>query len=177
MECEFFFTELQALSDFTYKVTLPLLNCVQTSSRKDLLRILPALYRNLADGNMHTLDKYHVSYKHLPVAEPDSELLKEILYPMCAHAPYRVKLKCGREHGFADDSQLPRATQLEKLTEDELFGLPIHNLSTERDFSKFSHLSNYRFQAKGIRNDMTLYKSKTGLVQNITEQVKNVLQV
>ena len=176
MECEFFFTELQALSDFTYKVTLPLLNCVQTSSRKDLLQILPALYRNLADGNMHTLDKY-VSYKHLPVAEPDSELVKEILYLTCAHIAYPVKLKCGREYGFADDSQLPNATQLEKLTEDELFGLPINNLSTERDFSKFSHLSNYRFQAKGIRNDMTLYKSKAGLVQNITEQVKNVLQV
>ena len=177
MECEFFFTEQQALSDFTFKVALPLLNCVQTSSRKDLLQILPALYRNLADGNMHTLDKYHVSYKHLPVAEPELELVKEILYLMCAHAAYAMKLKCGREYGFTDDSQLPRATQLEKLTEDELFGLPTNNLSTERDFSKFSHLSNYRFLATGIRNDMTLYKSKTGLVQNINEQVRNVLQI
>ena len=93
------------------------------------------------------------------------------------------KLQCGREYGFVDDSQLPKATQLNKLTEDKLFGLSTKNLSTERDFSKFSHLSevrkfrNYRFQAKGIRNDMTLYKSKTGLVQSITKQIKNVLQV
>ena len=35
---------------------------------------------------------------------------------------------------------------------------------------------NYRFQAKSIRNDMTLYKSKTRLVQNIIKQVKSVLQ-
>ena len=50
---------------------------------KDLFQILPALYRDLADGNMHTLDKYHVSYKHLPAAESDIELVKEILYLMC----------------------------------------------------------------------------------------------
>ena len=50
---------------------------------KDLFQILPALYRDLTDGNMHTLDKYHVSYKHLPAAESDIELVKEILYLMC----------------------------------------------------------------------------------------------
>ena len=86
MECGFFFTELEALSYFTHKVTLPLLNCVKTSSQKDLLQILPALYCDLADGKMHTLDKHCVSYKHLPVAEPDSKLVKEILYLMCVDA-------------------------------------------------------------------------------------------
>ena len=58
------------------------LNNVETNSQKDLLQILLALYRDLNDGNMHALDKYPVSYKHLPVAEPDSESVKEILY-MC----------------------------------------------------------------------------------------------
>ena len=148
-----------------------------------MLQILPALHHDLADGNMHTLDKYHVSYMQLPVVEPDSDLVKEILHLMCVHAAYAVKSQCGREYGFIDYSQLPRATQLDKLTEDKLFGLPRNNLSTERNFSKFSHLSelakfrNYRFQGKSITNDMTLYKSKTGLVQNITKQVKNILQV
>ena len=56
LEREFFFTKLQALSYFTHKVTLPLLNCVEANSQKCLLQILPALYRNLADGNMHTLE-------------------------------------------------------------------------------------------------------------------------
>ena len=95
---------------------------------------------------------------------------------MCVYAPYAVKLQCGREYGAT-----ARATQLNKLTEDELCGLPTNNLSTERDFYKFSHLSevtkfrNSRFQAKDKRNDMTLYKSKTGLVQSITKQIKKCL--
>ena len=80
-----------------------------------MLQILPALYHDLIDGNMHTLDKYHVSYKNLPVAEPDNKLVKEILYLMCVHAAYAVKLQCGREYGFTNVSQLPRATQLDKL--------------------------------------------------------------
>ena len=77
-----------------------------------------------------------------------------------------MKLQYGREYGFADDSQLLRAIQLSKLTENELFGLPTYNLSTERDFCKFSRLSevgkfrNYSFQLSGIKNDMTLHKSK-----------------
>ena len=67
MECEFFFTELEALSYFTDKVTLPLLNCVKTSSHKK------TYFRYFQHC---ILDKYCVSYKHLPVAEPDSELVK-----------------------------------------------------------------------------------------------------
>ena len=111
------------------------------SSQKDLLQIVLALYHNLADGKVHALGKHRVSFNHQPVTEPDSELLKKILYLMCVDAAYAVKLQCGREYGFADDSQLPRATQLDKLTEEELFGLPTNNLSTEKNFSKFSRLS------------------------------------
>ena len=114
MECEFLFTELHTLPYFTHKVTLPLLNCVETSSQKDLLQILPALYHDLTKGNLHTVDKYCVSYKHLPVAEPDSESVKEVLYLMCVDAAYALKLQYGREYEFADE-------QLDKVTEDKLF--------------------------------------------------------
>ena len=54
MECKFFFNELKILSYFTHKVTLPLLNCLEMSSQKDLLQILPTLYHDLANGKMHT---------------------------------------------------------------------------------------------------------------------------
>ena len=93
-----------AFPNFTHKVTLPLLNCVETSSQKDLVQILPSLYHDLADGKVHTLDKHRVSFNHPPVTEPDSELLKKILYLMCVDAAYAVKLQCGSEYGFADDS-------------------------------------------------------------------------
>ena len=62
-----------------------------------------------------------------------------------------------------------------------LTGLPTNNLDTERDFSKGSRLSevagfrNRKFSAKGIRNDMTLFKSRKGEVQNIIRKVANVL--
>ena len=52
---------------------------------------------------------------------------------------------------------------------------------TKRDFSKFSRLSevarfrNRKFSAKGIQNDMTLFKFKKGEVQNIVRKVANVL--
>ena len=50
--------------------------------------------------------------------------MKEILYLLHVDVAYAVKLQCGREYGLADDSQLPKATQLDKLTEEELFGCP-----------------------------------------------------
>ena len=50
--------------------------------------------------------------------------MKEILYLLYVDVAYAVKLQCGREYGLADDSQLPKATQLDKLTEEELFGCP-----------------------------------------------------
>ena len=59
--------------------------------------------------------------------------------------------------------------------------MPTNNLDTERDFSEFSRLSevarfrNRKFSAKGIRNDMILFKSKKGEVQNIIRKDANVL--
>ena len=67
------------------------------------------------------------------------------------------------------------------MLELRLTGLPTNNLDTERDFLKFSRLSevarfrNRKCSAKGIRNDMTLFKSKKGEVQNVIRKVANVL--
>ena len=172
MDCEFSFTELEALSYFTHKVTLPMLNCVETSSQKDLLQVLLAFHPDLADGKMHT-------FLQTPTSSGTRQRTSERNF--ISNVRECSKLQCGREYGFSDDSQLLTATQLDKLTQDELLGLPTNNLSTERDFPKFSRLSevakfrDYRGQAKGIKNDMTPYKSKRGLFQNIAKQVKKVL--
>ena len=79
LECEFFITELHTLAYFTHKVTLPLLNCVEVCDQLDLLTIFPKLYSDLCNGDMNTLDKYSVVYKHLQINEPDNELGKEII--------------------------------------------------------------------------------------------------
>ena len=99
---------------------------------------------------------------------------------MCIDAAEGLKLQCGREYGFSSDEA--RATQLHKLTESQLQGLPTNNLVTETDLSKFSRLAevaklrNKNFKAKGIRNDMTLYQSNKGEVQNLARKIRKVLQ-
>ena len=98
---------------------------------------------------------------------------------MCADAAEGIKLQCDREYRFSDSESL-RATQLNKLTANEFTGLPTNNLDTKCDFSKFSRLSevarfgNRKFSAKGIQNDMTLFKFKKGEAQNIVRKVANV---
>ena len=180
IECEFFISELQALAYFTHKVTLPLLNCVEVCDQLSLLTILPQLYNDLCVYNMNTLDKYSVVYKHLEIKEPDNDLVKEIIRLMCIDAANGIKLQCGREYGFSDSNA--RATQLYKLTPVEFSGLATNNLEPESDFSKFSRLAevakfrNNKFKAKGIRNDMVLYKSEKGKVASIARKIKNVLE-
>ena len=145
-----------------------------------LLTILPKLYTDLCNCDMNTLNRYSVMYKHLPIDEPNNELGKEITRRMCIDAADGIKLQCGREYGFSGSDV--RATQLDKLPPTELSGLLTNNLDTERDLSKFSRLSevakfrNNKFSAKGIRNDMTFYKSGKGEVQNITRKIRKVLE-
>ena len=56
----------------------------------------------------------------------------------------------------------PRATELNSLTNDELAGLQINNLESERHLAQFGKLvavakfKNQRVMAKEIRNDCTL---------------------
>ena len=112
------------------------------------------LYHDMSAGKMDRLDNYTVTYQHLNIQEPHTVLGKEILNLMCTDAAVGIKLHCGREYCFSDDEV--RATELHKLNERKLKGLPTNNLETERDLSKFSHLSelatfpNYQFKVKGI---------------------------
>ena len=129
---------------------------------------------------MDTLDNYTVTYKHLNIQEPDTVLWKEILNLMCTDAALGIKLQCRREYGSSDYDV--RATKLHKLNEGQLKGLPANNLVSERDLSKFSTLSqvanfrNYQFKAKGIRNDMTLYKANKVKVDQLARKLRKVLE-
>ena len=89
-----------------------------------------------------------------------------------------IKLQCDWEYHFSD-SEPPHQTQLDKLTANELTGLPTSNLDAECNFSKFSWLSevarfcNNKFSAEGIWNDMTLFKSKKELQNMIRKSFKH----
>ena len=76
LKCEFLWTELQVLAYFTYKVTLPLLNCVEVSDQATLLKIFAKLYADLKQGNTDTLQHFIVKYRHVPVKTLSSKLEK-----------------------------------------------------------------------------------------------------
>ena len=114
---------------------------------------------------MDTLQDVIVNYRHVPVIEPSSTLEKEILILLCSDAGDGIQMQCGREYGFAKDGEKPCATELHKMTQEELENFPTNN-RCERDLAKFSHLAhvakfrNKTFQAEGIRTDMTLYQAQ-----------------
>ena len=89
---------------------------------------------------MDTLKDFLVSYKHLPIDEPESEIVQELLKRMCTDAAEGIKVQCGWEYRLFD-REPPKAAQLDKLTANELIGLPTNNLDTEGDFS---NLVNYQ---------------------------------
>ena len=138
------------------------------------------LYHDMSAGKMDRLDNYTVTYQHLNIQEPHTVLGKEILNLMCTDAAVGIKLHCGREYCFSDDEV--RATELHKLNEGKLKGLPTNNLETERDLSKFSRLSevatvpNYHFKVKGIWNDITFYKTSKGEVDQLARKLQKVLE-
>ena len=156
IECEFFSTALAVLSYFSYKVSLPLLNCIENSSQSDLCTIFPKLHEDLLAGNTNTLSDFVVKRSQYQVSELSSNLEKLLLKKFCTHAAAVIKLQCGREY-FSDESAPARVDK---------DGLPTNNLLPECDFSVFDRLSrvarmaNRKFLATNIRNDMTVLHQK-----------------
>ena len=76
-----------------------------------------------------------------------------------------------------------RATDISLVSHEERRTMPTDNVIAERDFAKFDHLArvakyrNNRFTAKGIREDMMLYKSTEGVANKTTKIVVKVLQI
>jgi hypothetical protein len=62
LECDFIIAGLKALSNFTYEVTMPFLNCVERVNQSDLCRIISNLFEELKKGNLKCADLalYHV---------------------------------------------------------------------------------------------------------------------
>ena len=174
LDSEFIVTELEALSYFTHKVTLPFLHFVEVSSQENLLQVFPELYKDLSSGKMNTLDAYVVHYPHNKVLKPTSDLCSKILNKMCLHAAQVFDRQTGREYGFGNFrlSNPSRATELHLLTNEELAGQPTDNLEYERHLAGFgkraavAKFRNKRFTAKGIRNDCTLLISDSFQTKN-----------
>ena len=57
----------KALAYFTFKVTMPFLNCVERCDQNSLLPILKKLYEDLKVGKMDTLNTYSVPWTHVNI--------------------------------------------------------------------------------------------------------------
>ena len=65
LESEFIVASLKALSNFTYRVTMPYLNAVEKCDQNQLLDILPKLCSDLKGGSAgKMLENYHVEWTH-----------------------------------------------------------------------------------------------------------------
>ena len=137
------------------------------------------------EGSFETLKDYIVEYKHLIVEEPITELEKQILKKISMDAAETTDGQCGREYGFGNykDQEL-RATAIYKLPSALRKELNDTNNIAERNLSVFNQKSvaantrNYKFKAKGIRNDMVLHDSSFNLAPNsLIEKLTKLLNL
>ena len=140
----------------------------EVSSQVQLPQMFPQLFKDLKEGRMDTLKDYVIDYPHVKVQKPTADIDEKILQKMYIDAAEVLDRQAGREYGFSSYKEKPaRASQLLLLSKDNLTDLPTNNLDAERHLSVFSRKApvakfcNKKFTAKGIRNDMTLFQSKT----------------
>ena len=100
LDSDFITAGFKALANFTYRVTMPFLNCVEKGTQDLLVDILPKLCKDLSNKKTDTLIKYHVEWSHInmQVLAPQSDLDHLLLDEFCLQATIGVELQCKREY-------------------------------------------------------------------------------
>ena len=186
-QSEYVRAALKALGYFTYKITMPFLNCVERCDQNSLLPLLKQLHDDLKEGKMDTLAKYQVPWTHIKteILEPSSSFDRLLLQKMCHAAAEGIRMQCAGE--YWEHTENPRATQLRKLSQEERKNLPTENLPCERYLSRFGGLagvsaakSNKFFKANYIRDNLMFDKKMTEdeevekTTRNILNQLKSM---
>lgn len=182
LQSELFFSELHALAYFNYWVTFPFLHLVEVGSQDDLLTFLPKLYHDLLCKKTDSLKNFVIPMRNISIPALTNAVVIRLVELMCVEAAEGIRLQCGREYGFGQNTEKERATDISKLTLEERKDLPTNNLITERNLSVFDQRAsksarcrNRKFTAKGIRNDMVLYKSKVSEVEKSSKKLTRLL--
>ena len=119
------------------------------------------LFNDLKEGRMCTLKDYVIDYPHVKVQKPTGDIEEKILQKMCIDAAEVLDRQAGREYGFGSYKEKPaHASQLHLLSKDNLVDIST-NLDAEHHLSVFGRKPPVAFAGKGIRNDVTLFQSKT----------------
>ena len=164
LENDFIIAGLKALANFTYKVTMPYLNCVEKSDQNYLVEMLPKLHRDLLNADMDTLCDYHVDWTHVNMENhtPTTDLDNHLMKQLCLDAAAGVFLQCNREYWTSSATTTEkRAKALHELTPEQRKNLPTNNLCCERYLGRFGYIaaqsaaqSNKNFKGKRIRDDL-----------------------
>ena len=110
---------------------------------------------------MCTLNDYVIDYPHVKVQKPTGDIEEKILQKMFIDAAEVLDRQAGREYSFGSYKEKPaHASKLHLLSKDNLADLST-NLGTEHHFLVFGRKPPVAFAGKGIRNDVTLFQSKT----------------
>lgn len=180
LKCEVFITELRLLAYFNYHVVFPFLHAVEKVTTPELKRILPQLYQDLLQGKVNTLEAYAVKSKIGNVEKLYGELEMKILSKLTKAAADCIQLQCGREFGFAADSNEElRAADLTKIPDEKLTFAPTNNLLAERKLSVFSRRSrtaickNSRHTGELLRDNMVLHGAQR---KDLSKQASKIHQ-
>ena len=111
IKSEYICGALKALGCFTYKVTMPFLNCAEGCNQNSLLPILKSLHNDLPNGKFDTVRDYHVPLTHIKteILEPTTAFDHLVLYKMCKVAANGIYIQCAGE--YREDVENPCATQ------------------------------------------------------------------
>jgi len=101
LESEYIIAAMRALANFTHRVTMPYLNCIERSNQNELVKLLPKLCADLKEGKMDTMKPFHVPWTHVNMSlqEPASPFDHHLLKMMCEHAAKGVEMQCAKNTG------------------------------------------------------------------------------
>ena len=175
---------LKALSNFTYHVTIPFLNCVERVDQHAPCSIILNLFQELQNGNLicDDLKTFHAKWTHVTMEKkkPKTALNKYLINFLRQSAASALELQCARKY-WSNQKGTVRATVVYELDSKQRSKLPTNNSCVERYLAKFGILasesashSNKFFKRKRIRDDLMFNKSKTSNEKLSSKSLKNV---
>ena len=175
---------LKALSNFTYHVTIPFLNCVERVDQHAPCSIILNLFQELQNGNLicDDLKTFHAKWTHVTMEKkkPKTALNKYLINFLRQSAASALELQCAWKY-WSNQKGTVRATVVYELDSKQRSKLPTNNSCVERYLAKFGILasesashSNKFFKRKRIRDDLMFNKSKTSNEKLSSKSLKNV---
>lgn len=124
---------LKSLSICTETVCLPFLKLSERLPHDELLKAMKALYEDLSNGSLNTLDGYCDGFSFgLTIT---STRVQNLCNLMAVKMGECLSTQRGREYGFGKKAEKERATSMTVLPSSFISHLPTNNLACERDLA------------------------------------------